>query len=120
MRIEYTNNHVAGAPNVFYTHSLYQSGYTYKGRVIGHHIGTDASDLFIRVSHYIRDDVVVGLEFDRETIGLSSSHQTTNKLGFDLSFLNLKNWQLVGGYRYEDSDKFPTNHIFYFDLIYNF
>jgi len=50
MRIEYTNNHVAGAPNVFYTHSLYQSGYTYKGRVIGHHIGTDASDLFIRVS----------------------------------------------------------------------
>lgn len=124
LRIECANNHVAGSPNVFYTHSLYQSGYTYKGRIIGHHMGTNSSDLFFRLTHYLKEDLILGLEFDREVIRLSSNtRQTTDQLGFDLTFFGSDNWRLITGYRYEhlkNSGTTQDNHIFLFQLVYDF
>jgi len=121
LRIEYANNHVSGNPDVFYTHSLYGSGYTYKGRIIGHHTGTDASDLFVRLTHYLKEDMILGLEFDREK-GLSSTNrQTIDQLGFDLTFFTSSNLQLRTGYRYENSkNSAQDNHIFHLQLIHDF
>jgi len=122
LRIEYANNHVSGQPNVFYTHSLYRSGYTYKGRIIGHHMGTDASDLFVRLTHYLTEDLILGLEFDREK-SLSSTHRQTDQLGFDLTFFTSKNWRLRTGYRYEhtkNGSSADDNHIFHLQLIHKF
>lgn len=48
--VEYAQNHVQGFPNVWYNHSVYNSGYTYRGRIIGHHMGHDANDFFINFS----------------------------------------------------------------------
>jgi len=122
LRIEYANNHVSGYPNVFYVHSVYGSGYTYKGRIIGHHMGTDTRDLFIRLTHYLREDLILGLEFDREVRGLSSAtRQTTDKIAFDLTFFSSNNWQLKTGYRYEHSkNSAQDNRIFHLQLIHNF
>jgi hypothetical protein len=122
LRIEYANNHVPGYPNVFYTHGLYRTGYKYKGRIIGHHMGTDARDLFVRLTHYLREDLILGLEFDREVRGLSSTtRQTTDQIGFDLTFFSSNNWQLKTGYRYEISkNSAQDNHIFHLQLIHNF
>ncbi|MBN2455209.1 MAG: capsule assembly Wzi family protein [Sedimentisphaerales bacterium] len=127
-RLEYANNHISNKPNVFYTHHIYQSGYTYKGRIIGHHMGTDSRDIFIRLTHYLKKDLIVGLEFDREVTGLSSSpEQAINKLGCDLTFFTAKNWKIKTGYRYERSKntgfvsgRTEDNHIFGLQLTYNF
>jgi hypothetical protein len=128
LRVEYASTHVPGSPNVFYTHSLYQSGYTYKGNMIGHHIGTDASDLYFRLTHYLTEDLIVGFEFDREDRNLSSSpRQTTNQFGIDLTIFTQKNWRLRTGYRYEtiENNRFilgqsRENHIFDLNFVYNF
>jgi len=128
LRVEYASTHVPGSPNVFYTHSLYQSGYTYKGNMIGHHMGTDASDLYFRLTHYLTEDLIVGFEFDREYRNLSSSpRQTTNQFGVDLTIFTKKNWRLRTGYRYEniENNRFilgqsRENHIFNLNIAYNF
>ena len=124
LRVEYANNHISGHPNVFYTHTLYQSGYTYKDRIIGHHMGTDSRDLFVRVTHYVTEDAILGLEYDRQEAGLSSSrHQTMDQLGLDLTFFTTKSWRLRAGYRYENdthSGSRDDNHIFHLLLIHDF
>ena len=126
LRIEYAHNRIPGKPNAFYGHAVYQSGYTYKGRIIGHHMGTDAHDLFVRLTHYLTEDLILGLEFNREVNNLSARpHQTIDKVGVDLTSFSSKNWQWNAGYRYEyveDSHlgDMDDNHIFYLQCIYDF
>jgi outer membrane receptor protein involved in Fe transport len=120
LRVEYANNHVPGYPNVFYTHNLYE--YSYKGRVIGHHMGTDADDLFVQVSHYLTEDVVLDLTYDRQVQEPSSKpHQTVNQFGLDLTVFVSKDWQLETGYRYDNEETTANdNHIFQIYLIRKF
>ena len=126
LRIEYAHNRIPGKPNAFYSHAIYQSGYTYKGRIIGHHMGTDAHDLFVRLTHYLTKDLILGLECNREVDNLSARpHQTTDKLGVDLTSFISSNWQWRAGYRYENADNSrpddkDDNHIFYLQFIYDF
>jgi hypothetical protein len=121
LRVEYANNHHPGEPNVFYTHSLYP--YTYKDRVIGHHMGTDASDLFVQLSHYLTENLILDLKCDIQTAGLSSfTNPITDQFGFDITYFASKDWQLKTGYRYEHAENHITqdNHIFQFWLIREF
>ncbi len=123
LRIEYADNNVSDSPGVFYTHSIYQSGYTYNGRIIGHHMGTATRDLYIRLTHYLTKDIILGAEFNRETVGPPTTpQQTTNQLGFDLTLFAKNDWQLSTGYRYEDyeNSNMKDNHIFQLQLIRKF
>lgn len=52
LRFEYGETYIGKYPDLWYNHHLYQSGYTYYGRVIGHHMGTDAKDLFASAVYY--------------------------------------------------------------------
>lgn len=54
----------------WYKHSIFKSGYTHKGRVIGHHIGADARDLFLRTQYYTDHGTVIAVEADREWTGI--------------------------------------------------
>lgn len=119
LRIEYADNHVSGKPNVFYRHGLYESGYTYEGRVIGHYMGTDSRDIFVQLSHYLTDDLIVNLAYDRQTHDLSAAtHPVVNTLECDLAFFRWPNWRIEAGYRYEDADEDEdgSNHIFQMQL----
>jgi hypothetical protein len=49
-------------------HNTYTNGYTYDGRIIGHHMGTDAKDLFISAA-YESDYGDFELLFDIEVSG---------------------------------------------------
>ncbi len=121
--IEYANDHVSGHPNVFYTHGIYKAGYTYKGRIIGHFMGTDSEDLFFRLTHYLNKDVVFGLQYDIEKSNLSSSPQPEiHRIQPDFTIFTKKGWQLNGGYRYESTKKseLPDNHIIFMEAIYLF
>ncbi len=39
----------------WYIHHIYKSGYTYEGRILGHHIGRDAYGLFVSLDYYFYD-----------------------------------------------------------------
>ncbi|MFN3740310.1 MAG: capsule assembly Wzi family protein [Thermodesulfovibrionales bacterium] len=75
LRAEYANTHVSGGPNVWYSHHIYGlDAYSYKGRIIGHHIGTDSRDGFFELSYFIPErDRRISIFYDREEHNLSGS-----------------------------------------------
>jgi len=73
--IEYANNHVNDAPDVWYTHSLYTSGYTYRGNIIGHHMGSDAKDFYVRAELPFREGWIGGVDYEQQNRRLSSPVQ---------------------------------------------
>lgn len=77
--VEYATNHVSGFPNFWYTHSLYLSGYTYRGQIMGHHMGSDASDLYSQIWLPVtgRDQGTFFIEWER---GRLSAPTSTRKL----------------------------------------
>ncbi len=122
-RIEYAENHVDGKPNVFYTHGLYQSGYTYKGRIIGHYMETDSRQVFLHLSHYLTADLLVNLMYDRQTHDLSAeSRLQANVFECDLTCFRWPHWRIEVGYRYENIDELlgGDNHIFQTHVIRRF
>lgn len=48
-RTEYASTHAGSKPAAWYTHAATREGlaYSYRGRIMGHHMGTDADDLFL-------------------------------------------------------------------------
>jgi hypothetical protein len=74
MRGEYATTHVRGSPNVWYTHSIYTDGYKYKGRIIGHHMGTDSKDFFMELSYLMPEKSGrISISYDREEHNLSGA-----------------------------------------------
>ncbi|NOZ25113.1 MAG: hypothetical protein GXO94_03345 [Nitrospirae bacterium] len=63
----------ARSRKILYHHNIYRSGYTYKRRLIGHHMGGDATDLFVSTSVYGAGDTKYTLYYDREKKGLTRS-----------------------------------------------
>ncbi len=55
---------------IWYGHHFFTSGYTYKGVVVGHHMGGNSDDLFFRLSHWLNKNFQVALDFDQERHGL--------------------------------------------------
>lgn len=109
VRIEYAVNN-PDSNKGWYTHSVYRSGYTYKGEIIGHHMGTNAKDIFVRMTHYITKDWLIGLDYDREWRSYSANtrartargiNQLRDQLGGDLSFIGFDGVRLQGFYRFE-------------------
>src|SRR4030043_797210 len=73
-RAEYATDHVPDHPNVRYNHHIYSDGYTYKGRIIGHHMGTDSKDFFVEASYLIPEKYgKVSISYDREEHNLSGT-----------------------------------------------
>lgn len=53
LRAEYVNTYYSSKPYLWYNNTIYRSGYTYEGRIIGHHVGTDSTGLFVEGSYLI-------------------------------------------------------------------
>ena len=67
LRAEYAENEVNEQPYVWYTHGTYTAGYTYRGMIMGHHMGTESNDLFLELSCLIPEQAArISLSFDRE------------------------------------------------------
>jgi hypothetical protein len=73
--VEHANTHVPGFPNVWYHHTLYTSGYTYRGNIIGHHMGGEAKDFYLRMERPFMEQWAVGVDVERENHHLSSPNQ---------------------------------------------
>jgi hypothetical protein len=111
LTIEYANDHDPSKPNVFYNHGVYLAGYTYDGRIIGHYMGTDSKDLFVRLTHYLSSDIILGLQYDKQTSNLSSSpNPTFSRYQADVTFFTRGNWEIQAGYRHENANGSPTDN----------
>jgi hypothetical protein len=87
LTIEQANNHLQRFPDVWYHHSVYTSGYTYRGQIIGHHMGSDAKDLYLRLETSLRGRWAGGADFEHERRHLSSPlHEQERRWGGDLTF----------------------------------
>src|SRR3990170_8194221 len=62
---------------LWYRHSVFTSGYTFHGRVIGHHMGTDSRDLFLKARYHLANGMVAAAEADFERSGIHSSGETS-------------------------------------------
>jgi hypothetical protein len=82
LRAEYAENDVNEQPYVWYTHGTYTAGYTYKGMIMGHHMGTESHDLFLEMSCLLPEkDARVIVSFDREKHNLEGpASETMNEL----------------------------------------
>lgn len=68
LRAEYARNDVNKQAYVWYTHGVYTAGYTYRGMIMGHHMGTESRDLFLELSWLLPDKGArISLVYDRET-----------------------------------------------------
>jgi hypothetical protein len=121
-RMEYADDIVPDAPDVFYTHTVYTSGYTYYGRVIGHYMGTASRDLLMQVSHYLTSDLIVNVAYDRTTHWLGDGAHAVNVYELDVTCFPSPSWQITGGYRFEQrsSSDGGGNHIVEVGLIRRF
>lgn len=74
-RTEYARDDAA-----WYVHGIYTTGYKYKGNIIGHHMGGDAQDLFMRISKSFSENqqyfesFILGGQFDYEQHGRSMAY----------------------------------------------
>ena len=72
LRAEYARNDVNEQPYVWYTHDVYNAGYTYRGMVMGHHMGTESRDYFLEMSWLVPEkEARLSLSLDREEHNLA-------------------------------------------------
>ncbi|MBE7414517.1 MAG: hypothetical protein HS130_04485 [Deltaproteobacteria bacterium] len=87
MRVEYANTGLSERYGpLWYKHGVYTSGYTHRGRVIGHHMGGDSKDLFLRARYHMAAGII-GLEADFERMNIHGSGNMREWYGADLTVL---------------------------------
>ncbi|MGK2906840.1 MAG: capsule assembly Wzi family protein [Desulfuromonadales bacterium] len=75
LRIEYADTTRIGGSPVLYRHGIYKSGYIYEGQIMGHHVGSDATDLFVGLDIDCSERLSVSIGFDYEERGKSLAVQ---------------------------------------------
>jgi len=68
LTVEYATTRADNRPDaIWYTHSIYKTGHSYKGRFMGHHMGPEAEDIFIELSYLLPElGGGVRISYDRE------------------------------------------------------
>jgi len=108
LRIEYadtdftrrkTSDHL---PEVWYNNSVYVSGMRYRGFPLGHHMGTDGIDFFIRTTRYLTEKVQLGTNFNlQERDRGQPVHERKQEAAFDLTWWVSSKMQFTVGYTYQ-------------------
>jgi hypothetical protein len=76
LRVEYADTtQLGGGSPVFYRHGIYTSGYLYEDRIMGHHVGSDATDLSLELRADWSERLSFSLGFDYEQRGESLAVQ---------------------------------------------
>ncbi len=107
LRIEWANTarNARYGPS-WYTHGVYTTGYRYGGNIIGHHMGTDARDLYFRAQYHLGEKATFGIEGDWERSGIHSALVTQEKwIGTDILYYPSEYVTLQGGMGYQTFDK---------------
>lgn len=106
LRFEYADTDLSrrrtGLSNVWYDNAVYRSGMRYRGFPLGHWMGTDATDYFLRTTRHMSDNVIVGLNFDYSQRGMSlPQHEKKREVAADVNWWVTSQVQLTVGYTYQ-------------------
>jgi len=92
---------------VWYRHSQFQSGYTYEGKILGHHIGGAGKDFYSELRVRLPQNITLSLSLDMAKRGydqpLLEEHLES---GFGLSWLLNQNLDLDFLYRFDQISNF--------------
>jgi len=109
LRVEYADTvlaaHNSGPglnPRLWYNNFSYRSGMRHRGFPLGHHMGADAKDFFVRTTRYLTDDIQLGVNFNlqrRDLLGPYPERKTETAL--DLNWWLSSQMQLTLGYTYQ-------------------
>ena len=106
LRIEFADTDLTrrktGLIGTWYNNGTYTSGMRQYGFPLGHHMGTDAIDLFIRTSRYLTDTVQIGhnLNLQERARGLPV-HERKQEASADLTWWVNPRTQVTLGYTYQ-------------------
>jgi hypothetical protein len=108
LRLEYADlSYIASNSPVWYRHGIYQSGYTYENKIMGHHAGGGAEDIFAELEILLPRDLSLKIGYNYETRGSDQPveeihRQTSVNLRWDIPsgiFLN-------AGWKHDAVDNF--------------
>ncbi len=83
---------VAKTTEIQFTHGIYTSGFTNRGSVLSHFIGTDGSEIYGRISRWFNPKLLLGMELSVAEIGSTDSgasglpKEDRGSLGLDMSY----------------------------------
>jgi len=132
LRIEY-----AKTSDIQFTHAGYTSGFTYRGSLLSHFIGTKGDDLYFRLTRWVSPDLLLGVQTGWSHIGspdrsLQSAPLTQSQsFGYDLSYRFSPTSSILLGYdssRLKKQDRISgagigdskNNHLFRFEFSRSF
>ena len=97
LRLEYAHTALKNVPLAWYTHEEYPP--IYHERIFGHHMGSDAEHIFIRLTGYLSSKLLLGFDFNAETQGASNAVTTRSyEGGADLDYLIRHQMSIRGRY----------------------
>jgi hypothetical protein len=102
LRAEYAENEVNEQSYVWYTHGTYTAGYTYRGMIMGHHMGTESRDLFLELSYLMPEQAArISLSFDHEKHNLEGpASETVSELMLSGSALVSEHLEVSASFGY--------------------
>ena len=87
---------------VWYNNGTYTSGMRYRGLPLGHSMGTDATDFFVRTTRYLTETVQLGANFNiQERDRGQPVHEKKREAAIDLTWWYTRNVQFMGGYTFQ-------------------
>jgi hypothetical protein len=63
-------SHIDGNSSPWYRHNVYESGYTYEGRILGHHVGGAGEDWFAQIEAMLPGGGLLQLAYDYQKRGV--------------------------------------------------
>jgi len=92
------DRHSAG----WYNNATYVSGMRYRGQPLGHWIGTDGLDYFLRATRHLHDDVQLGINWDHSLRGRNNPvSEKKQEAGVDVTWWLTRQFQLTVAYTYQ-------------------
>ncbi|MGQ0811185.1 MAG: capsule assembly Wzi family protein [Nitrospiraceae bacterium] len=107
LRIEYADTDLGRRRSpeltqVWYNNGTYTSGMRYRGFPLGHHMGTDGIDFFIRSTRYLTENVQLGTNFNwQERDRGQPVHERKREVAIDLTWWISRQTQFTVGYTYQ-------------------
>jgi hypothetical protein len=107
LRIEYADTDIGRRRHpelsgVWYNNGTYVSGMRYRGFPLGHWMGTDAMDLFVRSTRYLTDSLQLGATFElSERARGQPAHEKKRETGVDLTWYLSSHAQVTFAYNYQ-------------------
>jgi len=119
LRFEFFNNIQKDGP-FWYRHGVYRTGYTYRGKILGHPFGGEAEAWSVRLDLFPSDDLQLGLDGDvvrNGVVGGGTRREKEYRAGADLLLFTRGSLRYHARYDFEHrknvesvSGESETNH----------